>query len=561
MNHINLDVGSYSIKDLLQFANIFNKNINEVTEKEIEDGTNTFIRNSVQKQQPKYTHFFQTVQATLLNYLKAVKKNEIKEEKIASIFSEKNDSGWSESYKTILPKRSPTSKRGEDNSIIDDTHQVTQRGRIPTSETVARTAPIQGILNPNLKNTTSLIINIDSHYRKMIGPPSILNANAGCTAITNAFKARFPYSESASNFTVNLSTNIKNVISIKLQTIEIPVSWYVFSPKYGTTSFRICMTSPSGELFYPIDIPNTSLITIPQGNYNPQTLINAIQSALPDTYSITLDIPTQKVTIQNITGNPCSIFFYLEPSPPIKANPDIGIPWDIPAVNSLDTQCSTHGAKVDYHLGWLLGFRKTHYTGASSYTSEAPIDTYGTRYIYVILDDFKRNHLNQDMISSYTDKDTFNRPKTINSCKSPPSFSHVVPIITRATNAGKCRLLQPPVDAEQEVVTQKWFAKKELNTLWKSKTYQNRYRTWTGSDTIARIQVNLNKNTPIAGAESRPKYILLSEKERGIGVRNYFGPVTLSRLNLKLVNDKGYLLDLNNMDWSCQFEIKSIYQY
>ena len=61
MNHINLDVGSYSIKDLLQFANIFNKNINEVTEKEIEDGTNTFIRNSVQTQQPKYTHFFQRV--------------------------------------------------------------------------------------------------------------------------------------------------------------------------------------------------------------------------------------------------------------------------------------------------------------------------------------------------------------------------------------------------------------------------------------------------------------------------------------------------------------------
>ena len=107
---INLDVKSYSLPDLLQFANIFNKNIDDITEKEIEDGTNKHIRNTVQKQQPRYTRFFQDVQATLLSYLRASKKDNEDDsssedeegQQQSGIFTENNDAGWSQPYNQII---------------------------------------------------------------------------------------------------------------------------------------------------------------------------------------------------------------------------------------------------------------------------------------------------------------------------------------------------------------------------------------------------------------------------------------------------------------------------
>ena len=32
--------------------------------------------------------------------------------------------------------------------------------------------------------------------------------------------------------------------------------------------------------------------------------------------------------------------------------------------------------------------------------------------------------------------------------------------------------------------------------------------------------------------------------------RKYFGPVNISRITLQLINDQGYLMDLNGSDWS-----------
>jgi len=46
-----------------------------------------------------------------------------------------------------------------------------------------------------------------------------------------------------------------------------------------------------------------------------------------------------------------------------------------------------------------------------------------------------------------------------------------------------------------------------------------------------------------------------------INAREYFGPVTIERLGIKLVDDKGNLVDLNGLDWSFVFRVKQLYQY
>jgi hypothetical protein len=44
-------------------------------------------------------------------------------------------------------------------------------------------------------------------------------------------------------------------------------------------------------------------------------------------------------------------------------------------------------------------------------------------------------------------------------------------------------------------------------------------------------------------------------------IRTYFGPVTIKRLHVQLLNDKGYVMNMNSMDWSMKLNITQLYQY
>ena len=43
--------------------------------------------------------------------------------------------------------------------------------------------------------------------------------------------------------------------------------------------------------------------------------------------------------------------------------------------------------------------------------------------------------------------------------------------------------------------------------------------------------------------------------------RNYFGPVDIGRINVKILDDKGNILNLNGMDWSVILMVQQLYQY
>ena len=84
----------------------------------------------------------------------------------------------------------------------------------------------QGTMKPNLKNTVTRILSVDSQYRD-----DFLDVNGGAPSYSSpAFN---------SSFTVNLSEDLKNVISIKLYSIEIPTTWYTFDDTLGNTCFKI----------------------------------------------------------------------------------------------------------------------------------------------------------------------------------------------------------------------------------------------------------------------------------------------------------------------------------
>ena len=192
-------------------------------------------------------------------------------------------------------------------------------------------------MNPTLRNTYLNIINVDSQYRE------IKNGNVVCSGVIA--DTSNTYLGTSTDFTFDLSEPLNNVVSVMVGSVEVPRTWYPFNEQFGTNSFEM-----SGNL-----------ITIPEGFYDaPATLQAAIQAAiqLNGDPSCNIDIcsNTLKTTIDCGSGD-----FTLNFVP------------DLSGCN-----INNSGAKIDYNLGWLLGFRQPQYpmvgNPSSSYTSECCVD-------------------------------------------------------------------------------------------------------------------------------------------------------------------------------------------
>lgn len=102
-------------------------------------------------------------------------------------------------------------------------------------------------MNPLLTQTIKRVISIDSQYRD----------NKSTTLTTN--------------FTFNLSEPLKDVVSLKMYSFQIPYTWYTVNSSFGGNVFYIKGNSAgidNESFYYPIQIPS--------GNYSAQELINAI---------------------------------------------------------------------------------------------------------------------------------------------------------------------------------------------------------------------------------------------------------------------------------------------
>ena len=118
----------------------------------------------------------------------------------------------------------------------------------------------RGKLNPIMKETTKRIISIDSQYR--------------------SDKRTF-----STDFTFNLSEPIKDVISLKLYSVQIPYTWYTIGKAYGNNFFYFKGRTPG------IDTDTHDIkIEILAGNYKPVELIDTVNISINAIKSSTTDI-------------------------------------------------------------------------------------------------------------------------------------------------------------------------------------------------------------------------------------------------------------------------------
>ena len=474
MENLNLDIDSYSLHDLVNLFSL---------EKD-------YTRHAVQEGKDKLHHQLQNAGS-----LGSEKKREIgmfidsAASKLANLKGkpDKNEGTWNQEFTNMVT--SGTHYVIENPNLAAGKQAKYSEGRIAGEESFPA-----GYLNPINVKTTITGMNIDSRFRDDY------------------------YSTRSSNYTLHLPIRQKKVVSLRIATTEIPVSWYAVSRRRGDANFVIRKTTTSNlsstdGIDYN-DITNISesnntvlpdgdyhdawLVTLPDGNYEMdfQKESNAedIRTAINKAISLAKPGYMNKQT---------GIFYGKQGGNTL--NPSVDICYDVLRVSGRSSfaipsngssQFSTDGYVIEFavsengslnlaeniqlRLGWQLGFRLGRYE-AFSMLSEGICMLCGPRYIFVAIEDGQKNTGNSFIAAfsqSSLDKNIMTRINAAN-------LMDDVGVFKSASDPG--------------------------------------------------LSNQLNRT------------------------REYFGPVNIDRLHISLLDEYGRELELNNMDWSMTLVFEHLY--
>ena len=526
---LDLNVDEYSQDDLLSLLDL--TNMENVTYEDIINASNPLIARYTSEDNYDLANFFQQIENKLIQDLDDDSDTDIDNEldnnnddfNIQNKKSSQLGNLWGNQYKsqanTDPNEANKTVDRNQQINIFEQNGQhVMNKNQLGVSNTYA--LPVaQGTINPNLKNTTTRLINIDSQYRDNIIP-----YNPDPDGPT-----------SSTNYTLDLTDVLRNTISLEVTSFQIPFTWYLIDSDYQANScFWI----------------DNSMVNIPSGNYSNNTLIDAINTAITDVGITDIDVSYNTTTGKSIfTNNSITDSF----------NFTFYDPEGVKLCNS----SSKLQEKFNNNLGWILGFRgNTNFPPSDAVTnpmygqlvytleanntliSEAFLDTFGSKYFLLVLDDYNQNHLNKGLVGITPTQKNAEIPSYWNpglkNTSDTPLFSSTK-TQTYSQNAPR-KLTQAQLYTLNET------------TLARTQTKKNFITTPTTTDVLALIPLRLANNLSY-GKQIIDDFNLDEAK------RVYFGPVDIERMRVRLVNDKGYTVNLNGNDWSFTMTATALYQY
>ena len=258
------------------------------------------------------------------------------------------------------------------------------------------------------------------------------------------------YVNNTSDFIYQLPKPFKNVVSMKLSSIEIPNSQYLISAVKTNNTFII-------------EINNIGYtIIIPDGNYTSDSLVTFLNETYFYQSTTTTDLQYISMFI-NSTFNKTQ-FKIIATAPP-------GFEFSLYfTLNKLKNMLET--------CGWLLGFRKPEYLQITDMIlSEGLFDGCGDHYIYLAVNDYQYNYNDSNVI-----------------CLDRSNVEDYI--------------------------------------LAKIPLVNNTYC----------LNIVVNENNPL------------------VKIRQYNGPVNLSKFDIKLFDKFGNVVDLNFMDFSFSLELEILYE-
>lgn len=308
----------------------------------------------------------------------------------------------------------------------------------------------------NGKNNTNTVFNVATNEVS----PGDLNSIKRITQLLNlnlnsCFRNNY-YQSNPTDFLYSLPVEIKNVLSMRLVSIEIPNSWYLFSSKKKNNIFYIIVHNKDKKT------DKQYTIEIPDGNYS----FEHIENYLNITYFYESEIETPLNNIK-FSINPNSLKSVFEI---IKDKCEDNL-YSYSLKFSLDIN-----QNIINTAGWILGFRLANYLDITTQISEGLFDAGGDRYIYLSINDFQYNNNNSNIVC---------------------------------------------------------FDKNILN-----------------EDVIAKIPMENGKLS-----------LIINDNNNNLAkIRRYNGPINLSKLQIKLLDQFGSIIDLNNMDFSMTLELQLLYE-
>ena len=208
----------------------------------------------------------------------------------------------------------------------------------------------------------------------------------------------------------------------------------------------------------------------------------------------------------------------------------------------------------DSTLGWILGFREsTEYdlseTISRSITGDNVVSVSIYNYFMIVLDDYNQNHLNDGVITTTQKEMNMSLPgyATRSSIRADPTSGE--PITSTIKKNGQ-NMTQNEIYAAQEILNSKSTNVSTNALSIRSQYYSNGP---FNKNVFALVPLKLG------GLPNNSIFVeyggTLQNQQR-----NYFGPVNINRMTVKLINDRGGLVDLNGANWSFSFICEQLYQ-
>jgi hypothetical protein len=359
-NNIDLDINSYDFFELLNIYHLSNDNNYENLNK-IEDKLKL-----IKSKFSSDIYSFYLKAARLIIYIYAL----FEQNYILSMTDTKSIQNYMEKIKKI--NEYEKYKPNEIINIIVENKIKQERSQQSIFETdvnsVLNTTSRLNTLDSLVHNKTNVVY---SSFPNSVAPGD-LNSIKRITQLTNlnlnsCFRNNY-YASNPCDFQYFIPTEIKNVLSMRLASIEIPNAWYLFSHLKKNNTFNIVIEYCETKVF---------TIVIPDGNYD----CDSLQNYLNTTYFYEADKDNLLKYIK-FSINPYSFKTTFE----LTINHPANFSYSLQFVDDINQN-------IMNTMGWTLGFRLGSYldiTGAI--TSEGLFDAGGDRYIYMAITDYQYNN-------------------------------------------------------------------------------------------------------------------------------------------------------------------------
>ena len=563
MSTMDYNVDNYTVSELLTILEL-----EDPTSDEIKETTDEYIEQFSDEGNEDLASFFENMQTKLLQYMDQLEEGNDEEYNA----NEEQTEDWI-NYQALpqddTVQKDKNTDRVQKIDVYDNNHVPMKQEQLGVNNNV--NVPVaQDTLNPNLTNITTRFINLDSQFRQ---------AEGGSESIST-------------NYTLDLSDRLNDVLTLSLYSIQIPYTWYVIDYIYGNTCFWLTNDS------------NTFQISVEPGNYKPEDFcdtLNASFTSIGFTYSgssapviVSFNSNNGKIKLNledwnDPSGNVIKTITQYTDTFDSKRDAYFTF-FDLSGIKScyqtgtFSCSASGRGQTFDGTLGWLMGFRlPIQAIFKEGNIARAVINLYGTKYFILVLDDYNQNRINNGLVTITELSKSLSVPAYYNTSQPYvciPNFTQVFDIdaLGQLSNispeeAGLLGLNQDNIFNSlldkinvgsgniQEVLPSapRTLTQAQLYTINeiiknRNKTISFRSNAPTNSDTFAVIPIKYGSMS------TGELYTELSGQFQD-NKRIYFGPVDIDRLRVQLLNDRGNVVDLHGGDWSITILAEVLYQY